>query len=142
MLSDCALVGGPSLDVILAFAAECDHHSDRRQRILEKIMSKVSIRDCGYATPCWLWEGGTSGDGRGGEYGRVTIDGGTVAVHIAMWTNENGLIPPRKQLDHLCRSRNCCRPSHLELVTHKENQRRRDRDNGVIRKPKRRKSAK
>lgn len=25
------------------------------------------------------------------------------------------------ELDHLCRNRRCCRPDHLEPVTHKEN---------------------
>ena len=42
------------------------------------------------------------------------------------WIVENGPIPPRKQIDHLCRNRRCVRPSHLEMVTHRKNQRRRD----------------
>ena len=54
----------------------------------------------------------------------MSLDGGTVAVHIAWWTNEHGLIPPRKQLDHLCRRRLCI--DHTDLVTHKRNQKRRD----------------
>lgn len=33
-------------------------------------------------------------------------------------------IPQGKELDHLCRNRECVNPSHLEPVTHKENQRR------------------
>jgi hypothetical protein len=56
----------------------------------------------------------------------MNLDGATVAVHKTNWTNEHGLIPPRKQLDHLCRRRLCIADKHLELVTHKENQRRRD----------------
>lgn len=115
---------------------------NRRQRIFDKVMANVLIADRGHDTECWLWQGGTSGKGRGGDYARMTLDGATVAVHIAMWVNENGLIPPRKQLDHKCRQRLCVRPSHTELVTHKENQRRRDEANGVVRKPKRRKTTK
>jgi hypothetical protein len=49
-----------------------------------------------------------------------------MATHIVMWTVEHGPIPPRKQLDHLCRNRLCANADHLELVTHKQNQRRRD----------------
>ena len=97
----------------------------RRQRIRAKVMARVVVVDKGYETPCHLWTGPTSGNGRGGGYGRMSLNGGTVAVHIAVWTNEHGLIPPRKQLDHRCKVRNCCREDHLELVTHLKNQRRR-----------------
>jgi hypothetical protein len=46
-----------------------------------------------------------------------------------MWVCEHGIIPPKKQLDHTCpgHRRLCCNPAHLELATHKENQRRRDK---------------
>ena len=58
----------------------------------------------------------------------MKLDGATVAVHIAMWVIEHGPIPPRKQLDHVCRNRLCVRPDpdHLEMVTHKQNMKRRD----------------
>lgn len=111
---------------------------DRRARILNKIISKVDVVPGSLETPCWLYTGRHSGNNHGRVYGRLDIDGGTVAVHIAMWVNENGIIPPKKQLDHLCRNRLCCRPSHLELVTHKQNTRRRDEANGIVRASKRR----
>lgn len=57
----------------------------------------------------------------------MALDGQTVAVHIVMWTNEHGFVPGKKQLDHLCRNRRCVNPEHLELVTHRQNQKRRDR---------------
>ncbi|WP_409999214.1 HNH endonuclease signature motif containing protein [Bradyrhizobium sp. SZCCHNG3015] len=56
----------------------------------------------------------------------MCLDGGTMAVHIVMYVLEHGPIPPRKQLDHRCRARRCVNADHLEMVTHKENQRRRD----------------
>ncbi len=56
----------------------------------------------------------------------MCLDGGTMAVHIVMYVIEHGPIPPRKQLDHRCRTRRCVNPEHLEKVTHKQNQRRRD----------------
>ena len=98
----------------------------RRDRITAKVMSRVTIVDTGHDTPCWLWTGPTSGDGRGGGYARMALDGQTVAVHLVMWTNEHGYIPGKKQIDHLCRQRLCVRPDHGELVTHKQNQKRRD----------------
>lgn len=111
---------------------------DRRASILQKVMNRVKVVDCGHDTPCWIYTGSDSGNGRGGGYPRMKLDGETVAAHLVMWTNENGFIPGKKQLDHLCRQRMCVRPSHCEMVTHKENQRRRDKANGVVRKPKKR----
>ena len=100
--------------------------STRRERIRDKIAARVEIVDTGYKTPCHLWTGPTSGAGRGGDYPRMSLDGATVAVHKVAWINEHGAIPPRKQLDHLCCQRRCVRDDHLELTTHKRNQKRRD----------------
>ena len=56
----------------------------------------------------------------------MCLDGGTMAVHIVMYVCHFGPIPPKKQVDHLCENRLCCNPLHLEMVTHKQNQKRRD----------------
>jgi hypothetical protein len=56
----------------------------------------------------------------------MSLDGQTVAVHLVVWTHYNGFIPGKKQLDHLCSNRRCVQPAHLELVTHRVNQKRRD----------------
>ena len=68
---------------------------------------------------CWLWEGALNkgyavlgGDERGMEQ-----------VHRVTYKDAYGVLPPG-DLDHLCRVRNCVRPSHLEPVTRKENNRR------------------
>ena len=95
----------------------------RRYLILEKILQGVKIDE---TTGCWLWQRSTSGNERGGGYPRMSLDGTTVAVHRVSWINQNGAIPPKKQLDHICRNRRCVNPEHLEMVTHKENCRRRD----------------
>lgn len=103
----------------------------RRERIRSKIMARVEIVEAPAFLPetlgpCHIWTGPTSGNGRGGDYPRMSLDGQTVAVHIVSWTNEHGFVPGRKQLDHLCRRRRCVNDQHLELVTHKQNQKRRD----------------
>lgn len=101
----------------------------RRERIRAKLLEKSheapapAFLDPARG-PCRLWDGGHSGAGRGGQYGRVSVDGGTVAAHIAMWVNENGIIPPGKELDHLCRNRLCIADEHLELVTRSQNEKR------------------
>jgi len=95
---------------------------DRRSDIIGKLMSNVQIdRETG----CWNWKGGTSGNGRGGGYGRMSLSGQTVATHIVSYTHFYGYVPGKKQIDHLCKNRLCCNPAHLEMVTHKQNQRRR-----------------
>ncbi|MEP9397959.1 HNH endonuclease signature motif containing protein [Mesorhizobium sp. KR2-14] len=111
----------------------------RRDRIRAKIMACVEVVDTGYETPCHLWTGPDSGAGRGGGYPRMWLDGQTVAVHKVSWTNKNGLIPGKKELDHLCRMRRCVREDHLELVTPKRNAIRREIANGR-RRPTRRKA--
>lgn len=95
----------------------------RRERIRDKVLARVVINPL---TGCWDWIGPTSGStGRGKNYPRMNLDGGTVAVHIVMFVVEHGPIPPRKQVDHTCRRRCCVNPDHLEMVTHIQNQRRR-----------------
>ncbi|EKF43997.1 hypothetical protein NA8A_04275 [Nitratireductor indicus C115] len=104
----------------------------RRERIRRKIMARVEVVDTGYLTACHLWTGPTSGEGRGGGYPRMSLDGQTVAVHKVSWTNEHGFIPGRKQIDHKCRQRLCVRIDHLEMVTHLQNQKRRDMARSMV----------
>lgn len=101
---------------------EVDLPITRREDIIGKIMSRVVI--CPISN-CWIWQGPDSGEGRGGGYGRVSISGVTSAVHLVVYTHFFGYIPGRKQVDHKCNNRLCCNPLHLELVTHKQNQKRR-----------------
>lgn len=103
----------------------------RRTEIFNKVMSKVQIVHRGFTidgvpSPCHEWQGGDSGNGRGGGYPRMSLSGQTVAVHIVMWVNKNGFIPGKKQVDHLCNNRCCVNENHLEMVTHLQNQKRRD----------------
>ena len=102
----------------------------RRKTIIERIEARCEIKDMGFviggkASPCHLWTGPHSGTGKGGYYGRMSLDGQTVAVHLVVYTHYFGYIPSKKQVDHLCNQRLCCNPQHLELVTHLQNQRRR-----------------
>jgi HNH endonuclease len=53
----------------------------------------------------------------------MSLDGQTVAVHIVVFTNAKGFIPGKKQIDHMCNNRMCVNEDHLQMVTHKKNQR-------------------
>ena len=103
---------------------------NRRDEIFQKIAAKSSVVDTGFMlngvpSPCILWDGPTSGNGRGGGYGRTSLNGMTVAVHLVMYSHFYGFIPGNRQVDHLCNQRLCWNPVHLDLVSHKENQKRR-----------------
>lgn len=102
----------------------------RRDEILERLDARSEIQELGFVingkpSPCFIWTGPTSGEGRGGGYGRMSLNGQTVAVHLVAYTNFFGYIPRCRQIDHLCNNRLCWNPAHLEMVTHNENQKRR-----------------
>jgi hypothetical protein len=113
---------------------------DRRASILDRIMERVLVEDHGFRldgkpSPCHVWQGPTSGEGKGGGYGRMSLNGQTVAVHLVVYTHYFGYIPGKKQIDHLCNVRLCCNQAHLELVSHIKNQRRRAARAGNVGKP-------
>lgn len=99
--------------------------ADRREEIWRRILDNVTVTPGPLDTPCLIWNGTHSGNGRGGDYPRMKLGGQTVAVHRVAATHWYGYIPGKKQLDHLCRNRMCVNPGHLEIVTHRKNQKRR-----------------
>lgn len=70
---------------------------------------------------CWLWTGTISVYG----YRRFsfTVDGKRRETSAHRWSYEHlvGPIPDGLHIDHLCRVRNCVRPTHLEAVTCRTN---------------------
>jgi len=70
---------------------------------------------------CHLWIGSLA---RGG-YGQFRrVNGKTVKSHRFAFERARGPVPPGSDLDHLCRTRCCVNPSHLDPVSRKENVRR------------------
>ena len=67
---------------------------------------------------CWLWPGA-----RVDGYGNTRLAGveGTFLVHRLMYERYVGPIPRDRELDHLCRTRHCANPVHLEPVTDQVN---------------------
>lgn len=104
--------------------------STRREEIMLRIHERVEVKDLGFIvdempSPCHIWTGPDSGTGKGGGYGRMSLNSQTVAVHLVVYTHFYGYIPGKKQIDHKCNNRLCCNPAHLEMVTHLTNQKRR-----------------
>lgn len=78
------------------------------ERFLEK-----THRDLG----CWFWTAYTL---KGG-YGEFWADGRKILAHRWSYGHFNGPIPEGMHIDHLCETRNCVNPTHLEAVTPKVN---------------------
>jgi len=78
-------------------------------------------RDCGYKTPCWVWQ---RAKGSRDGYGRKGVGRRVLLAHRVYFERVRGPIPKGLQLDHLCRVRACVNPDHLEPVTSKTNVRR------------------
>jgi hypothetical protein len=74
-------------------------------------------QDCGYETPCWVWQGCILKNG----YGAKKVAGKSLRAHKSFYEQENGAVPDGLELDHLCENKACVRPSHLQPVTHTEN---------------------
>lgn len=89
-------------------------------RDVDRIFSKIIID---METGCLNWIGNKDGQG----YGLLKYNGKTERIHRLMYANFIGSVPrglnarKNKQLDHKCKNKSCCNPSHLELVTQREN---------------------
>lgn len=56
-----------------------------------------------------------------GGYGQIRVNGKTCMAHIVAFEALVGPVPAGRELDHLCRIRPCIEVTHLEPVTHREN---------------------
>jgi hypothetical protein len=81
----------------------------------------IAEQDCGYSSPCWMWQGTLTTAGYG-QY-HFTVNGVLhyPMAHRLMWEKANGPIPDGLHIDHLCRNPPCVNPDHLEPVTPREN---------------------
>jgi hypothetical protein len=88
-----------------------------RGNIMDRLLARVDLT----STPeCWRFTGKHTTDG----YGRVKYRGTSVMTHVLAYETAKGPIPQGLEIDHLCRTRDCFNPNHLEAVTHLVNMRR------------------
>lgn len=69
---------------------------------------------------CWLWLGTLNTDG----YAAFEFKGRGYRAHQVLYDEKFGAPAPGLERDHLCRTRCCSNPDHIEAVTHLENVRR------------------
>jgi len=80
--------------------------------------------------PCWMWLGGSvSPDGYGQFVFRVEGKCKCLRSHRFAYKEFFKELPP--ELDHLCKTKICCNPWHLDDVTHKVNVHRCDSPAGI-----------
>jgi hypothetical protein len=86
-------------------------------RLPERFWSKV--QPCPM-TGCWLWTSAFTVD----DYGVFWVGPAerSARIHRLAYELLVGPIPEGLTIDHLCRVRSCCNPTHLEPVTNRENQ--------------------
>lgn len=79
----------------------------------ERLWSRIAKSD-----GCWEWTGHLNDQG----YGYIRWEGREQPAHrVVLSLSTRSTIPNNLQVDHLCRNRRCCNPSHLEVVTPAEN---------------------
>lgn len=69
-------------------------------------------------TGCWIWRGAIATPG---GYGTMKVDGRTRLAHRLSYEYFKGQIHDGLDIDHLCRTRCCVNPDHLEAVTRQVN---------------------
>jgi hypothetical protein len=92
------------------------------------MFDRVLARCIEGAGGCWVWRGGTAGNG---HYGRIQRGPVRYRTHRVTYEYLIGPVPDGLELDHLCKVRLCCNPYHLDVVTHRENILRSDSPAGV-----------
>lgn len=89
---------------------------------IERFMRKVEKLPFG----CWYWTGARSrGKGNSKWYGSFRVGGKVIRAHrFASEALGFQHCPKGHHRDHVCRFSMCVNPSHIEVVTHDENERR------------------
>lgn len=82
--------------------------------VVDQLMARISPEP---NSGCWLWLGTVNDNG----YGVIGIRGRRRKAHVIVYESLVGLVPVGLELDHLCRTRCCVNPRHLEAVTTRTN---------------------
>ena len=67
---------------------------------------------------CWGWKAAKHPDG----YGKFYLDGKVEYAHRVSFMWARGTIQEGMVIDHVCHNRGCVNPSHLRMITGKQNQ--------------------
>lgn len=89
------------------------YHVEVKASLWERYWSKVAQSPDG----CWLWQGALDRNG----YARTYVNGAKRLVHRISYRWFIGPIPGWLTVEHLCCTRCCVNPNHLEAIPLKEN---------------------
>lgn len=81
--------------------------------IMARFLGKIEIDEKG----CWNWTDYLDKKG----YGRIWIKGDKPLIHRFIYEYYYGTISQILQINHKCKNKKCCNPTHLEEVTAKVN---------------------
>lgn len=87
------------------------------------MQTKIQLQECaveGIDPTCWTWTGAVTSKG----YGSVSYERRIWSSHKLAYVLLVGTVPDGLTLDHLCLTKRCCNPAHLDPVTNAENIRR------------------
>ena len=66
---------------------------------------------------CWYWIASTHSNG----YGQFSYHGKNKLAHRLSYEDKYGDIPQGLVMNHICRTRHCVNPDHLEVITLEKN---------------------
>jgi hypothetical protein len=81
--------------------------------LLDRVLLRVEVDGNG----CWRFQGAHDANG----YGVINVKRRVHRAHVVTLEAERGPITKGLHVDHLCRVRDCCNPTHLEAVTPRVN---------------------
>lgn len=74
------------------------------------------VQDCGYETPCHVWQGGMSRANKGHYYPTLYRGGRVQRVNRLFYQDAHGSIPANWHIHHLCNNTHCVNVDHLEAL--------------------------
>jgi hypothetical protein len=77
---------------------------------ISRVLGRYTVTETG----CWNFDGYINAAGYGHTWNAATNS--PALTHRVMYEHIIGAIPDGLHIDHLCRNRACCNPSHLEPV--------------------------
>lgn len=100
------------------------YEEQKANEALDAIVTRVytaAIEDAKVENPCWEWQGHINPRGYGVRSWNIGGKKVNKFAHRLIYEATVGNIPEGLVIDHLCRNHACVNPTHLEVVSNREN---------------------